>query len=83
MVCKVCKAPGARFCIPCRARYGGRTVRVVRSSPRAATSSKSAPRRRRRKAAPSSSGRKHLSREVFLRRMRAGKLRAARRRGRK
>lgn len=81
MACKVCGASGPRFCVPCRGRYGGRTVRVTRSAPRA-SSPKSSPRRRRRKAS-SSSGRKHLSREAFLRRMRAGKLRAARRRGRK
>ncbi len=76
MKCKVCKEPGAKFCIPCRRRLGGYTVRVVHSSAPRSAPAKAASRRRRPKATAA----KHLSREAFLRRMRAGKLRAARRR---
>lgn len=91
-ICKVCGVSGAKFCMGCRRRYGGKTVQVVRTTPspsrakarrprRASSPSKarrSAPKRKR--SAPR--GPKRLSRLAFLRRMRAGKLRKQRERAR-
>lgn len=89
-ICKVCGVSGAKFCMGCRRRYGGKTVQVTRTVPsrkakarrprrprRASSPRAAAPRRR---AAPKP--RKHLSKQAFLRKMRAGKLAAAKRRAR-
>lgn len=86
MACLVCGAGGPRFCVPCRRKHGGKTLAVSTSaaSPRRRRRAKA---RRPRAARPSASPRrrprrKHLSRLAFLRKMRAGKLAAAKRRAR-
>lgn len=85
MSCKVCGCSGPSFCLPCRSKYGGKVVRVSRPAraarPRRASAAR--PRRRRRAAAPAAARAPRrrsgpLSRVEFLKRMRAGKLRAAR-----
>jgi len=82
MTCKVCGAPGARFCLPCRRRYGGRSVMVERTSAPRRLRSAAAPLRRKRKAAATAGKRAPLSREAFLRRMKLGRQKAARARAR-
>lgn len=81
MSCTVCGTVGAKFCIPCRRKFGGKVVRVSR--PVGHRPKKKAASRRPRRSTSSAKPRgKHLSKEAFKRRMRAGKLKAARARAR-